>query len=117
MRVIKDAFVGVLVLLVVIGLSIGGWYGYWHLAKTSQTNRYKVNTQSQQYQGGLVSQERDRVQAYDQLNNAVAVSSDASVKNADVSQIEQIKETFCQVYLDLSVAPVDLMQAHARICA
>ena len=84
------------------GLVFGGWLAYWAIAGHGQTRRYEVNTHSQQYQAGLVSQERDRVTAYD-----VAV---------DPAQKRQIKVTFCQVYPDLAPPPDDLIIAHDRIC-
>jgi hypothetical protein len=102
--------------LVVAGLCIGGWFAYWGLAGSSQDHRNHVNTHSQQYQAGLISQERDRAQSYDQLAAALAGTHDPAVKSADQSQQEQIKETFCQVFADLTEAPADLTQANARIC-
>jgi len=74
---------------------VGCWFGYWALAKKSTSNQYDVNTHNQQYQAGLVSQERDRVQAYDTA--------------VDPAQKQQIKLTFCQVYPNLSPPPADLV--------
>lgn len=100
----------------VAAICVGGWFAYWKLAGSAQSDRYKVNTHSQQYQSGLVSQERDRVQAYDQLGTAIAAVKDPATKTADRAQQDQIRETFCQVYADLQNTPTDLTQAHARIC-
>lgn len=86
----------------VVVIVVGAWFGYWWLARASQSNRYDVNTHSQQYQAGLVSQERDRVQAYD-----VAT---------DDGQKAQIRSTFCAVYTQLDPPTPDLVEAHARIC-
>lgn len=95
---------------------VAAWAGYWWLAGSSQTHRYQVNTNSQQYQGGLVSQERDRVSAYDSLSTAIAGTTDQNVKVADQQQQRQIETTFCQVFESLNPAPADLAEAHARIC-
>lgn len=92
-------FLGV---ILVVALAIGGWFGYWALAQENQTQRYKVNTNGQQYQSGLVSQQRDRIAGYDIATNP--------------AQKAQIKTTFCQVYMDLNPAPADLVAANARIC-
>ena len=78
------------------------WFGYWALSRKATDNRYDINTHSQQYQASLVSQERDRVQAYD-----------AAV---DPAQKANVKATFCQVYLTLTQPPADLASAHDRIC-
>lgn len=98
----KTALAVVGATLAAVLLCVGGWYGYWHLAKAGQNNRYDVNTHSQQYQAALVSQERDRVAGYDAAT--------------DPAQKQQIKATFCAVYLDLTQVPADLSAAHARIC-
>ena len=85
-----------------LALVVGLWFGGWALAGLNQTKQYQVNTNSQQYQGGLVSQERDRIAGWD-----------AAV---DGPQKAQIKTTFCQVYQDLKPAPDDLVTAYGRIC-
>lgn len=84
--------------LVISALAIGGWKLHWWTAEHAVNNQYKVNTGSQQYQAGLVSQERDLVQGY-----RVAT---------DPGQKAQISAQFCQVYLDLDPAPADLQMAH-----
>ena len=96
------------IVLAIVGVIAGGalivglWFGGWALAGANQTKQYQVNTNSQQFQGGLVSQERDRIAAYD-----------AAV---DGAQKQQIKTTFCQVFQDLKPAPDDLVTANSRIC-
>lgn len=112
----KIVLLTVLSVVLFVGLCVGGWFGYWSLAKSSQTRRYEVNTQSQQYQGGLVSQERDRVAAYDELGPVIASTTDPSIKSVDEAQQDQIKTTLCEVFVDLNPAPSDLAQANARIC-
>lgn len=98
----KSIGIAILVVLAVIVLAVGGWFGYWALAKANTNQQYQVNTNSQQYQQSLVDQERNRVQGYDQTT--------------DPAQKQQIATTFCQVYPDLNPAPTDLVQASARIC-
>lgn len=75
--------------------------GWWFKQQDVGLQR-DVNRNSQQYQDGLVSQERDRIQAYD-----------AAV---DPAQKKQLALTFCAVYVDLVKPPTDIVQAQARIC-
>lgn len=90
-------------LIVAAVIVFGGWrLGWWFKQQDIGLQR-DVNVNSQQYQDGLISQERDRVQAYD-----------AAV---DGAQKEQLKSTFCAVYLNIVQPPVDLSQANARICS
>lgn len=91
-----------LIVLVGIGAVVGLWFGGWALAKANTDQQYQVNTNSQGYQQSLVDQERDRVQGYD----AAAAGP----------QQKQIAATFCATYADLTHAPIDLVQASARIC-
>jgi Tfp pilus assembly protein PilO len=91
---------GVMLVAIVI---VVGWFAYWEIAEQSQTNRYKVNTRSQQYQSATVAQLRNYVTAYN-----VAV---------DDSQKAQIAETFCTMYVTLEPAPADLAFAYPTICS
>jgi hypothetical protein len=81
---------------------VGGWFAYWAIAEQGQTNRYIVNTRSQQYQAATVAQLRDKVTAYQ-----VAV---------DEAQKLNIKLTFCSMYVTLDPAPADLVAANTLIC-
>lgn len=92
----------VAVAVAVAVIAVGGWFGYWALAKMGQTARYDVNTNNQQYQAGLIAQERDRVTAYD--------------RTGDDGQRQAIADQFCAVYPQLNPPPPDLIRAHARIC-
>jgi Tfp pilus assembly protein PilX len=92
----------ILIAVTVAALLTGAWFGYWALAKRSVANQYDINTNTQQYQAGLISQERDRVTAYD-------TATDDAQKN-------NIKTTFCAVYAELTKPPADLASAHDRIC-
>jgi len=83
----------VLAAIAVVAILVGGWFGFWALARANQ---------QQQYQASLISQERDRVAGYDAA--------------ADGPQKEQIKSTFCAIYLTLKPAPEDLAAAYSRIC-
>lgn len=88
--------------LAVIMIAVGIWFGYWWIAKASQSQRYDVNTHSQQYQAGLVAQERDLITGYDAAT--------------DPAQKAQIRSQFCAIYLQLDPATPDLVLAHDRIC-
>jgi uncharacterized membrane protein YcjF (UPF0283 family) len=94
--------VWILGVIVAIAIIVGGWFGFWALAKANRDQQYQVNTNSQEYQQGLVQQEQDRVQGYDAAS--------------DATQKAQIKATFCSTYQDLTHPTNDLVQAQARIC-
>ena len=81
---------------------VGGWYGYWALARSAQSNQYNVNTHSQQYQAGVVAQERDYYTAW-------RTATDAGQKAA-------IADTFCAEYSELNPPTPDLVDAHASMC-
>jgi hypothetical protein len=98
----KNALTVALVAATAVALMTACWFGYWALDRQATSNRYSNDTHNQQYQSGLVSQERDRVQGYDTAT--------------DPAQKQQIKATFCQVYPTLDQPPADLVSAHARIC-
>ena len=98
----KSVLLAIAAVVVVAGICVGGWFLYWGLAHANQQQQYSVNTDGQQYQAALVSQERDRAAAY-----AVA---------ADGPQKLQIKSTFCAVFPTLKPAPADLIQANSQIC-
>jgi hypothetical protein len=98
----KFAALAVLGTVVVSAIAVGCWFGYWALAEQSQTNQYKVNTDSQQYQASVIDQERDRIQGYD--------------ASTDPAQKAQIASTFCASFPSLTLAPADLVMASARIC-
>lgn len=101
----KNARSAMIISLFVItgtAMIIALWFGYWAISRENTTQRYKVNTNNQQYQAGLISQERDRVLGWDEAK--------------DLGQKAQIKSTFCAVYLTLKPAPEDLVLAYSRIC-
>lgn len=90
---------GILVSALVI---FGLWEGYWWLAGQNVQHQRDINHSSQQYQDGLISQERDRAQAYN-----IAT---------DPAQKKQFADTFCSVYFDIVDVPNDLLSAHSTIC-
>jgi hypothetical protein len=98
----KTASTVVLVSVTVVAILAACWLGYWALDRQATSNRYSNDTHNQQYQSGLVAQERDRVQGYDTAT--------------DSAQKAQIKAAFCQVYPTLDPPPADLVEAHTRIC-
>jgi hypothetical protein len=102
MSVTGRVFAGIGAAILGCLLIVGLWFGYWAIAEQGQTNRYIVNTRSQQYQAATVAQLRDKVVAYQ-----VAV---------DEGQKVQIKLTFCQLYVTLDPAPADLVAANSVIC-
>lgn len=89
-------------IILVAAVVLGGWSAGWWFKEQNVGNQRDVNRNSQQYQDGLVSQQRSLVQGYD-----VAV---------DESQKKQISLRFCASYLNLVEPPNDLVQAEARIC-
>lgn len=92
----------ILAAVTVAALLTACWFGYWALNRQVISNRYQNDTHNQQYQSGLVSQERDRVQGYDAAT--------------DPAQKAQIKATFCQIYPNIDKPPADLVSARNRIC-
>lgn len=84
--------------LAFIAICVGGWQLHWWTAEHGVNNQYRVNTGSQMYQAGIVSQLRDTVHAY-----SVAT---------DTGQRAQLRATFCEQYIDLNPAPADLQTAH-----
>jgi hypothetical protein len=88
-------------IVVVIVIIFGGWrLGWWFKAADVQMQR-DTNVQSQQYQDGLISQERDRALAY--------------VKATDPSQKEFYKSQFCGVYADIVNPPNDLQDSYVLL--
>jgi len=98
----KNATAIVAITLATAAILVGGWFAYWQIAKAGQSARYDVNTHSQQYQAGLVAQERDLITGYDAAT--------------DPGQKAQIRSQFCAIYLQLNPATPDLSLAHDRIC-
>lgn len=90
------------VALATVLVIVAGWFAYWAIAKAVQSDRYGVNTHSQQYQAGLVAQERDLITGYDAAT--------------DPAQKAQIRSQFCGIYLQLEPPTPDLSLAHDRIC-
>lgn len=91
-----------LAVLAGVVLLVGGWYAYWAIARAATSNRYDVNTNTQQYQAGLISQERDRIAGY--------------MAATDTAQKQQIAAQFCAVYPSLKPPPPDLVTASANLC-
>ncbi len=86
----------------IVGLLVGIWFGIWFLKGQAQSNQYEVNTHSQQYQAGIVAQERDYA-------NAWRIATDPGQKAS-------IADTFCAEYTQLNPATPDLVDAHASMC-
>jgi hypothetical protein len=98
----KQVFAGIGIFIVVVGLVIGCWFGYWAIARKSVSNQYDVNTHNQQYQAGLIAQERDLAQGW----NAAT----------DPAQRSQISQQFCAIYDQLKPPTADLTAAYSHIC-
>jgi len=98
----KQALTYVAVAITVAALAVGGWFGYWAIAKAGQSARYDVNVNNQQYQAGLIARQRDRVTDYD--------------RSQDDAQRQAIADQFCAEYPTLNPPPADLISANARIC-
>lgn len=93
---------GILIALGLAIVAVGIYLGGFWLQKDATNRNYEVTTNTQQYQSGLVSQERDRVTAYTQAT--------------DAGQKALIKGQFCSVYDTLTQPPADLAAAHSQIC-
>jgi hypothetical protein len=96
------ALLAVVGIAVFVLLCIGAYQGYWYLAKKNVQNQYDVNTGTQQYQAGLISQERDLVIGWNR-------SPDAGQKTAMADQ-------FCAIYSQIHPVPADLAVAHSTMC-
>lgn len=97
-----DLFKAFGVAVIVIAILVGLWFGGWALYKANVEKKYEVNTGTQQYQAGLISQQRDRVAAYDATDNE--------------AQKRNIATAFCAVHSELTKVPDDLQVAYGRIC-
>jgi hypothetical protein len=102
MKQASNVFWTIAVLGVVGILCIGGYGLYWWIAKDSTARQYDVNTGTQQYQSGLISQERDLVIGYH--------------RTTDDSQKAAISDQFCAIYQQLTPPPADLASAYPTIC-
>lgn len=98
----KRALTYVAIGIATVAVLVGGWFGYWAIAKAGQTARYDVNVNNQQYQAGLIARQRDRVTDYD--------------RSQDDAQRQAIADQFCAEYDTLNPPPVDLVRAHAHLC-
>ncbi|MCV7174921.1 hypothetical protein [Mycolicibacterium sphagni] len=99
----KNAGIVAVGIIVVSVLAIVGYLGYWWLAKDSTGRRYDVNTGTQQYQAGLVAQERDLYIGWNKAN--------------DPGQKQAIADQFCAVYPNLKPPTVDLQTAFGKVCS
>jgi hypothetical protein len=98
----KVTALSVVGLLLLVGIVVGGWQLGWWLNKANANKQYEVNTHTQQYQAGLISQERDDVIGWEQAT--------------DANQRDLIKGQFCTIYLNLTQPPADLVFANSKIC-
>lgn len=98
-KVVLLSFVG---LILLVAIAVGGWEGGWWLNKANANKQYQVNINTQQYQAGLISQERDNVIGWQSAT--------------DSGQKDIIKNTFCTMYLNLTQPPADLVFANSKIC-
>lgn len=99
---LKNSGYGLLALILIPVLLIGAYFGYWALARNSTTQRYKVNTNNQQYQSSLIAQQRDRVLGITQ-------ATDPGQKSLIIAQ-------FCQIEPTLTQEPADLASFAAKSC-
>jgi Na+/glutamate symporter len=103
MRTFKHIAKAVAVVVTIVAVIVGAYFGYWVIERFNQSNRYEVNTHSQQYQSMLVDAERDRVTAYYASN--------------DVGQRTAIANVFCASYAELDPPTDDLVTARDQICS
>jgi hypothetical protein len=103
---VKDGLAAALVFVVgaalFVLLCIGAYQGYWYLAKKNTQNQYDVNTGTQQYQAGLISQERDLVIGWN--------------RSPDTGQKAAMADQFCAIYSQVHPVPADLAVAHSTMC-
>jgi hypothetical protein len=89
------------IVAIMITAIIGSFLAWWFFGAAMQSKQYEINTHNQQYQAGLIAQERDRAQAW-------SVATDSGQK-------ELLRSTFCAVYPSLEPAPADLVAANAQM--
>lgn len=90
----KAFFLGLLATVVAVILCFGCYQGYWYLAKHNVQHQYDVNTGTQQYQAGLIQQERDLANGYQAAQ--------------DSAQKAFISRQFCTMLKDVQPVPNDL---------
>lgn len=88
------------VAVVVIGWAL--WHGLWAANRSAVQHTYEINRDSQQFQAGLISQERNLSLDW---NRAI-----------DPGQKRAIADQFCQIYPNLQPATADLASVHDSIC-
>lgn len=91
----------ILMIVIIGGVIIGGWQLGWWMRAQSVQKQNSINHNSQNYQDGLIAQERDRANGYDIATGGQQVT---------------IRQQFCSVYGDIVSPPQDLIAAHSRIC-
>ncbi len=87
---------------IVLVIAVGGYGAYWWLAKDTTEKRYEVNTGTQQYQSGLIAQERNLALDYSRA--------------VDPGQKQAIADQFCAIFPNIKPAPTDLATAASTIC-
>jgi hypothetical protein len=87
--------------LVIIGCVVL-YLGYWWLNKDSTERQYDVNTGTQQYQNGIISQLRNDARGWQ-------VATDPAQKSLLASE-------FCTQYLNLTAPPADITASKTTIC-
>ena len=78
------------------------YLGYWWLNKDSTERQYDVNTGTQQYQNGIISQLRNDARGW-------AVATDPAQKSF-------LADQFCTQVLNLTTEPADITAAKITIC-
>jgi hypothetical protein len=96
----------IVTVVVIVVLAVVSWQGGWWLSKSSVQHQYEINTQTQQYQNGLVARMDDNIQGYD-----VAV---------DPGQKKDLLNTVCTTYTKLTDITLtnnpDLVTFHKDHC-
>lgn len=100
--VLKVVGAAVLTAGTLAGLGYGSYELYWHVAKANVAHQYDVNTGTQQFQSGLIAQERNLTIAWH--------------KATDPAQKSAIADQFCAVFQNVQPAPADLVVANTSIC-
>lgn len=94
--------VGIAGLIVVAAVVVAMYLGGFWVSKDATNRQYQVNVNTQQYQAGLVAQERD-------LARGIATTDSEGLK-------KNLGMQFCSIFPNLTIVPADIQDVHDQIC-